>query len=237
MNDRTSQDTTFQNIINKQETTEITGDINILRKSIKNDNTFTDAKLSETVGTIVERINRANHLPDDTKKQLVKDLIAAIAESKNLSGLDTLEYLKDIFYGTAEDDGLNGIGTGTSNSRYKEVDGGYVLTSFYIDTFGGERFLRDIVTNVIRERNDFDTADKFLRDVQFQNNLMEGVDELMIDDKKAKDILANFNVNGTENEIKADTNVIQSKKTILAKIEENFQKEIDKLNAQKITRQ
>ena len=67
MNDRTSQDTTYQNIINKQEATEITGDINTLRKSIKGDSTFTDAKLSESVGTIVERINRANHLPDDTK--------------------------------------------------------------------------------------------------------------------------------------------------------------------------
>ena len=72
-----------------------------------------------------------------------------------------------------------------------------------------------------------------MRDVQFQNNLMEGVDELMIDDKKLKIFWLTLMLNGTENEIKADTNVIQSKKTILAKIEENFQKEIDKLNAQK----
>ena len=234
MNDRTSQDSVYQNILNKQESTEITGDINTLRNSIKNDSTFTDAKLSENVGTIVERINKANHLPDDTKKQLVKDLIYAISESKNLSGLDTLEYLKDIFYGTNDpEDGVNGIGTGTSNSRYKEVDGGYVLTSFFIDSFGGERFLRDIVKQVIGERNDFETADKFLRDVQNQDNLMNGVKNLKIDDESAIDILATYNVTGTENQIKADTKVIQSKKTILAKIEENFEIEIDKLRLQK----
>lgn len=233
MNDRTNQESTYQNILNKQESTEITGDIGTLRNSIKNDSTFTDAKLSESVGTIVERINKANHLPDDTKKQLVKDLIGAIAESKNLSGLDTLEFLKDLFYGNPDDDGVNGIGTGTSNSRYKEVDGGYVLTSFFIDTFGGERFLRDIVTNVVRERNDFETADKFLRDVQNQDNLMDGVDKITIDDKNAKDILASYNANGTENEIKADTNVIQAKKAILAKVDENFEKAIDELNRKK----
>ncbi len=233
MNDRTSQDTTYQNILNKQESTEITGDIGTLRNSIKNDTTFTDAKLSENVGTIVERINKANHLPDDSKKQLVKDLIGAIAESKNLSGLDTLEFLKDLFYGDPDNDGVNGIGTGTSNSRYKEVDGGYVLNTFFIDSYGGERFLRDIVTNVVRERNDFETADKFLRDVQNQDNLMDGVKEIMIDDKSAKDILASYNANGTENEIKADTNVIQSKKAILAKIDENFEKAIDGLNRKK----
>ena len=233
MNDRTSQDTAYQNILNRQESTEITGDINTLRNSIKNDATFTDAKLSENVGTIVERINKANHLPDESKKQLVKDLIAAIAESKNLSGLDTLEYLKDIFYGNPEDDGVNGIGTGTSNSRYKEVDGGYVLTSFFIDSFGGERFLRDIVTSVIRERNDFESADKFLRDVQNQDTLMGGVDEIKIDDESAKDILANYNVNGTENEIKADTKVIQAKKAILSKVDENYDNALKQLNIQK----
>lgn len=233
MNDRTNQESTYQNILNKQESTEITGDIGTLRNSIKNDSTFTDAKLSESVGTIVERINKANHLPDDTKKQLVKDLIGAIAESKNLSGLDTLEFLKDLFYGNPDDDGVNGIGTGTSNSRYKEVDGGYVLNTFFIDTFGGERFLRDIVTNVVRERNDFETADKFLRDVQNQDNLMDGVDKITIDDKNAKDILASYNANGTENEIKADTNVIQAKKAILAKVDENFEKAIDELNRKK----
>tara|TARA_B100001778_G_scaffold215229_1_gene178274 strand:+ start:1173 stop:4013 length:2841 start_codon:yes stop_codon:yes gene_type:complete len=233
MNDRTSQDTTYQNILNKQESTEITGDIGTLRNSIKNDSTFTDAKLSESVGTIVERINKANHLPDDSKKQLVKDLIGAIAESKNLSGLDTFEFLKDLFYGDPDNDGVNGIGTGTSNSRYKEVDGGYVLNTFFIDSYGGERFLRDIVTNVVRERNDFETADKFLRDVQNQDNLMDGVDKIQIDDGSAKDILANYNANGTENEIKADTKVIQAKKAILAKIDENFEKAIDDLNRKK----
>ena len=233
-NDRTSQESTYQNILNKQETIEITGDINTLRKSIKNDSTFTDAKLSENLGTIVERINKANHLPDETKKQLVKDLIAAVAEEKNLSGLDTLEYLKDLFYGTDDStDGVNGIGTGTSNSRYKEVDGGYVLTSFFIDSFGGERFLRNIVTSVIRERNDFETADKFLRDVQAQENLMDEVENIKIEDESAKDILANYNVNGTENQIKADTKVIQAKKAILSKIDANFEKEIEKLNQQK----
>ena len=232
-NDRTSQESTYQNILNKQETVEITGDINTLRKSIKHDSTFTDAKLSENIGTIVERINKANHLPDESKKQLVKDLISAIAEEKNLSGLDTLEYLKNLFYGDPENDGVNGIGTGTSNSRYKEVDGGYVLTSFFIDSFGGERFLRNIVTNVIRERNDFESADKFLRDVQAQENLMNEVKDIKIDDETAIDILTNYNTNGTENQIRADSKVIQAKKSILSKIDENYQKEIDKLNVQK----
>lgn len=233
-NDRTSQESTYQNILNKQETIEITGDINTLRKSIKHDSTFTDAKLSESLGTIVERINKANHLPDDTKKQLVKDLIAAIAEEKNLSGVDTLEYLKKLWYGSDDPtDGVNGIGTGTSNSRYKEVDGGYVLTSFFIDSFGGERFLRNIVTDVIRQRNDFETADKFLRDVQNQDNLMNEVKDIKIDDESAIDILANYNVTGTENQIKADTKVIQAKKAILSKIDANFEIELEKLNQQK----
>ena len=60
---------------------------------------------------------------------------------------------------------------------------GYVLTSFFIDSFGGERFLRNIVTDVIRQRNDFETADKFLRDVQNQDNLMNEVKDIKIDDK------------------------------------------------------
>lgn len=233
MNDRTSQDTTYQNILNRQESTEITGDINTLRNSIKSDSTFTNAKLSENVGTIVERINKANHLTDDSKKQLVKDLIAAIAESKNLSGLDTLEMLKDIFYGNPDDEGVNGIGTGTSNSRYKPVEGGYVLTSFFIDTFGGERFLRDIVKQVINERNDYENADKFLRDVQNQDTLMEDVNEIKIEGESAKDILANYNANGTENQIKADTKVIQAKKAILSKVEENYDNALAELNTQK----
>ena len=62
---------------------------------------------------------------------------------------------------------------------------------------------------------------------------MNEVKDLKIDDESAIDILANYNVTGTENQIKADTKVIQSKKTILAKIDENFQIEIDKLNQQK----
>ncbi len=233
MNDRTSQESTYLNILNKQEANEITGDINTLRNSLKHDSSFTDAKLSETVGTIVERINKANHLPEDSKKQLVKDMIFAIAESKNLSGLDTIEYLKDLFYGTNDpEDGLNGIGTGTSNSRYKEVDGGYVLNTFFIDSLGGERFLREVVTDVIRQRNDFENADKFLRDVQTQDNLMNEVYEIKIDDVKAVDILNTYNLEGTENEISADSNVITAKKAILAKVEENFENEIDKLNKQ-----
>lgn len=233
MNDRTSQESTYLNILNRQEANEITGDINTLRNSLKHDSSFTDAKLSETVGTIVERINKANHLPEDSKKQLVKDMIFAIAQSKNLSGLDTIEYLKDLFYGTNDpEDGLNGIGTGTSNSRYKEVDGGYVLNTFFIDSLGGERFLREVVTDVLNQRNDFENADKFLRDVQTQDNLMNEVNEIKIDDVKAVDILNTYNLEGTENEIKADTNVIQAKKAILAKVEENFENEIDKLNKQ-----
>ena len=49
-----------------------------------------------------------------------------------------------------------------------------------------------------------------LRDVQNQDNLMNEV-KIKIDDESAIDILANYNVTGTENQIKADTKVIQAK--------------------------
>ena len=62
---------------------------------------------------------------------------------------------------------------------------------------------------------------------------MKEVKDIKIDDESAVDILANYNVNGTENEIRADTKVIQSKKAILAKIEENFQKKVNDLNTLK----
>ena len=62
---------------------------------------------------------------------------------------------------------------------------------------------------------------------------MNEVKDIKIDDESAIDILANYNVTGTENQIKADTKVIQAKKAILSKIDANFEIELEKLNQQK----
>ncbi len=245
LNDRTSQNKAYDTILNTQTSAQVIKSIDSLGTSIKNDETFTDAKTSEQVGLIVERINDSN-LSLEQKKQLYKDLFMSVGKGYDLDGLSLIDKMEEIFYGV--DGEFQGIGFGPSNSRYSEIKNnkgdvtGYKLNTFFIDTLGGKRFIRDMVVDIIRERDDFNKADKTVRSINNQGDLMAGTDEVFIDgdeDQNAKAILLNYNNNGTENTIRADSNVISAKKVILSKIEENYQnkeKELNnKLDAGKIT--
>ena len=222
MNDRANQTKNYNEITTQLGQAEVVSTINLLEKP-----GLTPVQLNEQIGKIVANVRRLG-LTKESEVKMYKLLWQSLARNplyKNLDADSLYEEFSNLALGTED---YNGIAIGPEGNRWEIIDGkARIKPEFaWINTLGGTVYLREVVEDIVEDRDNLNRADKISKENEFSTKLQEGVFDLKIEvdgeQVNIKDALTIYNSEGTPGVVQADANVRLAYKKARDLIEENY---------------
>tara|TARA_B100000214_G_scaffold153973_2_gene110330 strand:- start:16416 stop:19286 length:2871 start_codon:yes stop_codon:yes gene_type:complete len=224
MNDRANQTKNYNEITTQLGQAEIVSNINLLENP-----GLSPIELNAQIGKIVASVRRLG-LTKESEANMYKLLWQSLSRNplyKNLDAESLYEAFSELALGTAD---YNGIAIGPEGNRWEIIDGvTRIKPEFaWINTLGGTEYLREIVENIVTDRDNLNKADKTSLENKFSTELQDGVKDLTIEingeQVNLHDALITYDTEGTPGVVQADTTVRYAYKLARTTIEENYQR-------------
>ncbi len=224
MNDRANQTKNYNEITTQLGQAEIVSTINLLENP-----GLTPIDLNAQIGKIVASVRRLG-LSKESEANMYKLLWQSLSRNplyKNLDAESLYEAFSELALGTAD---YNGIAIGPEGNRWEIIDGvTRIKPEFaWINTLGGTVYLREIVEDIVKDRDNLNKADKISLENKFSTELQVGVENLTVEvngeQVNLHDALITYNSEGTPGVVQADTTVRYAYKLARTQIEENYQR-------------
>jgi len=224
MNDRANQTKNYNEITTQLGQAEIVSTINLLENP-----GLTPVELNAQIGKIVASVRRLG-LSKESEASMYKLLWQSLARNplyKNLDADSLYEAFSELALGTKD---YNGIAIGPEGNRWETIDGvTRIKPEFaWINTLGGTVYLREIVENIVKDRDNLNKADKTSLESKFSTELQVGMENLTVEingeQVSINDALITYDSEGTPGVVQADTTVRYAYKLARTQIEDNYQR-------------
>ncbi len=224
LNDRANQTKNYNEITTQMGQAEIVSTINLLENP-----GLTPVQLNAQIGKIVASVRRLG-LSKESEASMYKLLWQSLSRNplyKNLDAESLYEEFSNLALGTED---YNGIAIGPEGNRWIIEDGvTRIKPEFaWINTLGGTVYLREIVEDIVKDRDNLNKADKTSLESNFSTELQVGIEDIKVEvngeQVSINDALITYNSEGTPGVVQADSTVRYAYKLARTKIEENYQR-------------